>query len=192
MKFFTSYIFRSISMFMIGLLLVLNPDTPLFIVQVIAALFAFFGLMSILHYIRAQFSKLDIVRPLFPFTGLGSIGLGVVLGLYPEKFISILMYILGAVIVLIGMNQLSSIFLYRKIAPVRWWSFIMPLCIVGAGILVLAYPLESASLPFVIIGCCCIFNGITELFYGLRLASYQRKLKKESAIQDAEIIEEMQ
>lgn len=177
-------------MFMIGLLLVLNPDTPVFIVQVIAALFAFSGLMSILHYIRASLSKVDVVRPLFPFSGLGSIGLGIVLGLYPDKFISILMYLLGAVILLIGMNLLSSVFLYRRIAPARWWILLMPICIIGAGIFVLANPMESASLPFVIIGCCCIFNGITELFYGLRLANYQRKMKIKESIQDAEIIEE--
>ena len=75
-------------MFMIGLLLVLNPDTPAFIVQVIGALFAFSGLMSILHYIRARFSKSAPVVPVFPLTGLGSIGLGVLLGLFPDKFIS--------------------------------------------------------------------------------------------------------
>ena len=189
MKIFSSYIFRSLSMFMIGLLLILNPETPTFIVQVIAALFAFSGLMSILHYIRTRFSKNSIVKPVFPLTGHGSIGLGVLLGLYPEKFISVLMYLLGAVIVVIGLNQLVSIYMYRRIAPTRWWSFIVPLCVTGAGILVLAYPLQSASLPFIIIGCCCIFNGATELFYGIRLAAYQRRMKKENAIQDAEIIE---
>ena len=87
MKIFSSYIFRSLCMFMIGLLLVLNPDTPAFIVQVIGALFAFSGLMSILHYIRARFSKSAPVVPVFPLTGLGSIGLGVLLGLFPDKFI---------------------------------------------------------------------------------------------------------
>ena len=187
MKLFSSYIFRSLSMFMIGLLLVLNPETPAFIVQVIAALFAFSGVMSILHYIHAQFIKSDVVRPVFPLTGLGSIGLGVLLGLYPEKFIAILMYLLGIVIVVIGMSQLSSVYLYRKVAPVRWWSFFFPLAIAGAGILVLAYPMESASLPFVIIGCCCIFHGASELFYGLRLSAYQRRLKREKPVQEPEI-----
>ncbi|MEE1088333.1 MAG: hypothetical protein UIC63_05155, partial [Bacteroidaceae bacterium] len=68
-------------------------------------------------------------------------------------------------------------------------SFLFPICVTGAGILVLASPLQSASLPFVIIGCCCIFNGASELFYGIRLAAYQRKNRKENAIQEAEIIE---
>lgn len=189
MKLFTSYIFRSLSMFMIGLLLVLNPDTPAFIVQVIAALFAFSGLMSLLHYVRVRFSRQSIVRPLFPLAGLGSIGLGVLLGLYPEKFISVLMYVLGAVIVVVGLSQLLSVFLYRMVAPMRWWSFLIPLCIMTAGIFVLAHPLESALLPFIIIGYCCIVNGVVELFYGLRLASYQRKMKAEQEIQDAEIVE---
>ena len=189
MKIFSSYIFRSLCMFMIGLLLVLNPDTPSFIVQVIGALFAFSGLMSILHYIRARFSKSAPVVPVFPLTGLGSIGLGVLLGLFPAKIISVLMYQLRAVIEVIGKTQLISIYMYRRIAAVRWWSFLFPICVTGAGILVLAYPLQSASLPFVIIGCCCIFNGASELFYGIRLAAYQRKMKRESAIQEAEIIE---
>lgn len=185
------FLLRSVSLFMIGFLLVLNPDTPVLIVRVVAVLFVFFGLLSLLHYMRARCSKLDVVKPLFPLTGVGSIGLGILLGLYPERFIAVLMYLLGAVIVLFGMNQLSSIVLYRRIAPMRWWAFVMPVAVTVAGIVVLVHPLESAAMPFVVIGCCCIFHGISELFYGLRLSACRRKRAKAEEIEDAEIVEEM-
>lgn len=175
MRFVTGYIFRSICMLMIGLLLVLNPNTPALIVQVIAALFVLAGTVAIFHYLIMRFSKEAVVRPMFPITGLGSIGLGILLALYPQSFISLLMYFLGGLMLLIGISHFYTIMAQRAIAPVRWWLFLIPVALIGCGITVITYPMESATLPFVILGACCIAHGISELFYGLRLAVYQRR-----------------
>ena len=198
MKFVTGYIFRSICMLMIGLLLALNPNTPELIVRVIASLFVLAGIVAILHYLIMRFSKDAIIRPMFPVAGIGSTCLGFLLSAYPQSFISLLMYLLGGLMLLIGFSQFFTILSQRSIAPMRWWLFLMPLLIIGCGMTVVAYPLQSASLPFVILGACCILHGISELFFGLRLAIYQRRKRKqenaarpfsEEEIVDAEIIE---
>ena len=198
MKFVTGYIFRSICMLMIGLLLVLNPNTPELIIRVIASLFVLAGIIAILHYLVMRFSKDAIIRPMFPIAGVGSACLGILLSVYPQAFITLLMYMLGGLMLLIGFSQFFTIISQRTIAPIRWWLFLMPVLIIGCGMTVVAYPLESASLPFVILGVCCIFHGISELFFGLRLAIYQRRKKNEARtkqftreedIVDAEIVE---
>lgn len=175
MKFVTGYIFRSICMLMIGLLLVLNPNTPSLIIRVIAALFVVAGMVSVFHYLIMRFSRDAIVRPVFPLAGLGSVCLGLLLGRNPDSFISLLMYFLGGLMLVIGISHFFTIMSQRAIAPLRWWLFLIPVALIGCGITVIAFPMESATLPFIILGGCCIAHGISELFYGLRLAVYQRQ-----------------
>lgn len=196
MKLIQSYLFRSLCTIMIGLLLILNPDTPVVLIQVIAALFAVSGLFSVLNYLISRFSK-SSVRPAAPLAGIGSLLLGVILGVYPEAFLQFLMYFLGGMILLLGFSQLVSVIHYRKIAPIRWTVFVIPILIIIAGLVVLVHYRKVASLPFIILGACCIFHGLSDLFYGLRLRHYQRQQKKEAEskeeeneIEDAVIVEE--
>lgn len=194
MKLIHSYLFRSLCTIMIGLLLILNPDTPIMLIQVIAALFAVSGLFSVLNYLISRFSKSE-VRPAAPIAGIGSLLFGILLGLYPNAFLHFLMYFLGGMILLLGFSQLVSVIHYRKVAPIRWTVFVIPLLIIVAGLVVLVHYREVASLPFVILGVCCIFHGMSDLFYGLRLRHYQRQQKKEAVesqdpmIEDAVIVE---
>lgn len=44
---------------------------------------------------------------------------------------------------------------------------------------VLLRPLESASLPFTLLGVGCIVYGVSEIFYLLRQAYYDRKKNKD-------------
>ena len=194
MKLIHNYLFRSLCTIMIGLLLLLNPDTPIVLIQVIAALFAVSGLFSVMNYLISRFSKSD-VRPALPVAGIGSLLLGFLLGIYPAAFLHFLMYFLGGMILLLGFSQLISVVHYRKVAPIRWTVFVVPVLIIVAGLVVLVHYREVANLPFVILGVCCIFHGLSDLFYGLRLRHYQRQQKKaeqaaaETAIEDAVIVE---
>lgn len=192
MKLIHSYLFRSLCTIMIGLLLILNPDTPIVLIQVIAALFAVSGLFSVTNYLITRFGKSN-VRPAVPLAGLGSLLFGIVLGMYPDAFLQFLMYFLGGMILLLGFSQLVSIFHYRKVAPIRWTVFLVPVLIIVAGFVVLVHYRQVASLPFVILGVCCIFHGLSDLFYGLRLRHFQRQQKqyeeKKEEIEDAVIVE---
>lgn len=184
MKLINSYIFRSICMMMVGLLLILNPNTPVILIQVIAALFAVSGLFSLINYVISHFSKKALVRPTFPVAGVGSLLFGLVLGLYPESFLHFLMYLLGGLILLMGISQLFSVFSYRNVAPLRWTVFVIPVLIILVGLFVLFHYREAANLPFTILGACCIFNGISDLFYGLRLRHYERQSREFSKYED--------
>jgi len=175
---------------MVGLLLILNPDTPILLIQVIAALFALSGLYSIITNIISRFSKNTEIRPSFPIVAIGSLLFGVILGLYPESFLKVLMYLLGALILLLGIGQLLAVFHYRQLAPLKWTVFVIPVLLIFAGIFVLLYYHEAAALPFTILGVCCMFNGLSDLFYGLRLRHYERVNKKFTEYE--EVVEEIE
>lgn len=174
MKSVSSYIFRAICTLMIGLLLIINPDTPLFLIEVIAALFAVSGLYSVIANVIQRFSKHSVVRPAFPLAGLGSLLFGLVIGLHPDAFLHILMYLLGGLILLLSIGQLMAIISYRGLVPLKWTVFVIPVLMVLVGLFVMVHYREAASLPFTILGVCCMFNGLSDLFYGLRLRHYER------------------
>ena len=98
----------------------------------------------------------------------------------PELFINILMYVLGGLLVLIGIYQIASLIIFRRVAPLSVVLFLLPLLIIAAGVLVVCYPMETAALPFTILGVAYIFYGITEFIYGIRLHRYQKRLERES------------
>ncbi len=115
-------------------------------------------------------------KPMFPIVGLGSVLLGLCLALMPATFVSILMYVLGAILVLGSANQILALINIKKIGRVPWGFYIVPSLILLTGLFVLLYPIESASLPLIIIGYCCLIFGITECINSLK--SY--RLRKEN------------
>lgn len=66
--------------------------------------------------------------------------------------------------------------------------YVMALLILGSGILVVLKPMETASLPFLIMGCTSIFYGITELIHGVRIKKSQKSYKRRMA-EEAQAIE---
>ncbi len=192
MKTINSYLLRALCTLMIGLLLVANPDTPVLLIRVIAALFALTGCFSLFNYLIARFGNNKEVRPTFPIAGCGSLLLGLLLGFYPEAFLQFFMYLLGGMILLLGFNQLISIINYRRVAPIRWTLFIFPLLIIGVGLYTIYHYDTAATLPFIILGICCICNGLSDLFFGIRLHHYERQNQKFTSYEEVtDTVEEM-
>lgn len=179
MRLFLSALLRAVCALIIGGLLVSSPQTMTgFIVQVIGGMFILLGLTQAVGYWFPR-SENNMLRPIFPFVGLGSVLLGVVLVLMPNVFVAFLMYVLGFILALVGFNQILTLIAQRHVAPLRWWVFLCPLALLCLGLFIVFKPLESASLPFVILGVGCIVYGLVDLFYALRLAHYQRQKQKE-------------
>lgn len=187
MKVINSYILRSACALLIGILLAANPEEMTgLIVQIIGALFILSGLMSLISWIVISYTTEKGLRPVFPLIGLGSFLFGVVLGFWPALFIMYLMYIFGGLMVLGAVNQLWNMFRLRKLIPFRWYSLLLTLVILALGLLVLFYPLESASLPFLILGINFIIYGTAELVSGVRWRKYERMRRKAEAEAKAE------
>lgn len=202
MRILSSYIFRALCAMLVGFLLVSNPsEMTTLLVQIIGGLFVLSGLAAFINYFvgkfradktrkrLAQVAELEQVYIPSPsnvgiVVGVGSIAFGAFLLVRPALFINILMYVLGGLLVLIGIYQLASLIIFRRVAPLRVMLFLLPLFIIAAGVLVVCYPMETAALPFTILGVAYIFYGITEFIYGIRLHRYQKRLEQESQVPD--------
>lgn len=205
----TRYIFRSLCALLIGFLLVSQTDKmPTLLVQIIGGLFVFSGILAIIGFFntRRQLRKAELLAneqgntfesrptllPMFPVAGIASIALGALLIALPAEFVNILMYVLGGLLVLIGLVQIVALIRYRKIVPIDLTGFIIPVAIIAAGIFVIVKPLEAAALPFTILGIAYIAYGVSEFFFGIRLYRLKRLIEAtspENDIVDAEAVE---
>lgn len=186
-------IFRALCALLIGILLVSNPtEMTVLLVQIIGGLFAVSGLLAIIGYFTARIRQSGF-RPVFPIVGVGSLLFGAVLMLWPEKFVDFLMYVMGGLLVLIGVGQIANLINYRKFSPLSWSLFVLPVLLAAAGVLVIAYPIEAASVPFTILGVAYIIYGVGEFLLGIRFYRNRRLFdaaqKDLHDVQDAEVVE---
>ena len=104
----------------------------------------------------------------------------------PAFFVGILMYVLGALLVLGGIGQLMNFISVRKFTgSVPAIFYVIPVLLLLAGILILVNPFEAAKIPFIVLGASSIVYGLTDLF---RIIRYRRKSNQ--VITDVEVIEE--
>lgn len=142
-------IIRCICALVIGVLLVAWPEAAiLYLVITIGVLFLVPGLFSLSGYLIR--GKQDGSR--FPIAGLGSLLFGLWLMIMPAFFVGILMYVLGAVLVLAGISQIVNLSAARSWTVVPGGFFVIPVLVLIAGIVVLFNPFTAAAVPFIILG----------------------------------------
>mgnify|MGYP002620332671 CR=1 FL=1 len=193
MKFLQSYVFRAMCAIVMGLLLIRFPDnTMVGITIAIGVLFLIAGVGSIVSYVVARRSATDVAvfdaqgrqiagqKPMFPIVGIGSVLLGLILALMPKVFISWLMYILGAVVVMAACAQLVSFFSARRIPTVAWAFALCPVVLLLAGLFVVLYPLQTAEMPLLILGWCLLLYGVTEYVNETKYYLNRRRARKEA------------
>lgn len=122
---------------------------------------------------------------MFPIVGIGSIVLGIILGLIPSDLIIGVTYILAAMLIIGGINQLVSLGMASRYArvPVLFWLF--PIITLIVGILVAIHPMEAATLPLQIIGWCLMFYGVVECINAIKIHQMRKAFEK---TQEAEIV----
>ena len=133
----------------------------------------------------------------FPLVGLGSVILGVILTVIPTTFITGLMYILAAMLILGAINQYVYLGMATRWCHVGWYYWILPTAILLVSLYVIFKPMETASLPLFIIGWCMLVYGVAECINSLMLFIARRHYKIQQAaidkpvVLDAEVIEEV-
>lgn len=169
-------IIRCICALVIGVLLVAWPEAAiLYLVITIGVLFLVPGLFSLSGYLIR--GKQDGSR--FPIAGLGSLLFGLWLMIMPAFFVGILMYVLGAVLVLAGISQIVNLSAARSWTVVPGGFFVIPVLVLIAGIVVL----------FIILGVSSIVYGLSDLINIIRFR--QKKEPGMPEIEDITPIEEI-
>lgn len=156
-------ILRSTFAMILGFVLVLWPEAAVtYLVIAIGICFILPGIFSLLSYFTWE--KIEgKPSPLFPINGAGSILFGAWLVVMPTFFVNILMYILGAILVIAGVQQIVMLVSARKRSVVPFGFYVMPALILLTGIMIIAYPFGAVANTFVIFGVASIFYGTIEL-----------------------------
>lgn len=199
MKVLQSSIFRAFCSIAIGALLIkYRGETVTWLTVTIGALFLLSGIISCATYFiasrksseykitDAQGNVVNYGKPTFPIVGLGSIILGFLLTITPSVFVTALMYILGAMLILGAINQFMVLASIRRIGALSFFYWICPSLILLTGIYVIVKPMESAEVPLLIIGWCLLLYGVTEMINAMKMYLQQRRYKKMIAEQEAE------
>lgn len=182
MKILRSSVFRAICAIITGILLINNPDnTVRGITIAIGIIFLISGVVACITYLNTRKNPVNaevydgdgrlIVpsRPPFPIVGIGSTLLGLILVIIPDVFVTSLMYVLGALIILGAINQFMTLVSVRRAFRVPAWFWIGPSLILIVGLFVIIKPMETASLPLLISGWCLLFYGVTECINAFKI-----------------------
>ena len=211
---------RAIIVLVTGFLLVrYREETMTWMTITVGILFLLSGLVSCMVYYfekekvakktakaeqqEGQPKEENFKSPTFPIAGVGSITLGIILAVMPNTFITWVVYILAALLILGAINQFMNLARSRQYARVPFYLWLFPTVILVVAILLISKPMEAAALPLLVIGWAFMYYGVLEFALIIRMYLVRRAFEKaEEAkivtgnklvtddIEDAEIVEE--
>lgn len=178
-------IVRSVATILVGILLIMQREAVLpIIVQCIGAAFILPGLFALVSFLlrknndTAQQKWQPTVTML---TSIGSIVFGLWLLLTPEFFVGTFMMLLGIMVSLLGLYQITILILARKYSAVPFIMFIMPIALLVVGLAVLVNPFDAATIPFLLLGIGAVVGGVSDLVSSLFII-YSRRRTSEDVI----------
>ena len=210
---------RAIIVLVTGFLLVrYREETMTWMTITVGILFLLSGLVSCIAYyfekekVAKKTAKAEqqegqeeenLKSPSFPIAGVGSIVLGIILAVMPNTFITWVVYILAALLILGAVNQFMNLARSRQYARVPVYMWLFPTIILAVAILLISKPIETAQLPLLVLGWAFMYYGVLEFILIIRMYLVRKSYEKaEEAkivtgdklvtdnIEDAEIVEE--
>ena len=146
---------------LLGVVLLVWPTYVLdYLVKLIGAVFFIGGVISLLLSSREQARSSSGFAS---FTGFGSIVLGLVLWFMAGIFTDVLMYVLGFILLLVGIGQLTLLLSARKYGRIPVISYLYPLLILGVGLVIFVNPFKAKETIIMVFGATSIFYGLTSL-----------------------------
>lgn len=211
---------RAIIVLVTGFLLVkYREETMTWMTITVGILFLLSGLVSCIAYYfekekvakntakaeqqEGQQEEENLKSPSFPIAGVGSIVLGIILAVMPNTFITWVVYILAALLILGAVNQFMNLARSRQYARVPVYMWLFPTIILAVAILLISKPIETAQLPLLVLGWAFMYYGVLEFILIIRMYLVRKSYEKaEDAkvvtgdklvtdnIEDAEVVEE--
>ena len=176
MKTMNYSLIRILFALVIGLVLVIWPNAAAsYIVITVGVAFLIPGVIS-----------------LFPIEGIGSLLFGLWLIVMPEFFADVLMFLLGFILIMGGVQQIASLSMARRWMPVPGAFYLIPSLILIAGIIALFNPTGARNTAFIIIGISSLVYSLSELINWFKFARRRPKapvMHDDDDIEDAKIIE---
>lgn len=122
--------------------------------------------------------------------GLGSLILGIVLTIMPTAFVSYLMYLLAAILILGAVSQLVNLIAASRLAHIGLYFWVMPALTLLVGVIALISPASIASAPLFVIGWAIMVYGAVEILNAIKIYQLQRFFERNTPKTPATTTEE--
>ena len=160
----TIALLRGITSLLMGVLLVFwSQSAVLYLIMVVGFLFLIPGLYSLLSYYRKRSSESPHRFGWSQILSVGSILFGLCLIISPISFETILMYVLGIALSYAGLIEIIYLVSVRQWSRVSGVFYVIPILVIMLGIFILFNPIESANIPFILLGVGCIVYGFSDM-----------------------------
>ena len=184
---------RSLTTAAIGiLLLALREQAMPFIVMCLGVLFMLPGIFTLALFLIPKLRRNGNTASsavVVPIMAIGSLMLGLWMFLQPAFFVTVIMWVLGGLMVIMGGTQLVKLLMAKRFVKVSGLLFFLPALILLTGIIVLFNPFEAASVPFMILGVGAIVTALSDMINTLFLKLSKKKSGAE-VVENIEIVEE--
>ena len=187
MKTMNYSLIRILFALVIGLVLVLWPNAAAsYIVITVGVAFLIPGVISLFGYFGRKRPE-NAPAPRFPIEGVGSLLFGLWLIVMPEFFADVLMFLLGFILIMGGVQQIASLSMARRWMSVSGAFYLIPSLILIAGIVALFNPTGARNTAFIIIGISSLVYSLSELINWFK---FTRRRPKNPITPDDEDIED--
>ncbi len=144
----------------IGLAMIIWPALAVYTVfRVIGAALIVLGAASVALAIVNRTSSDALVM----VNGVLDIIFGLLLVIYPGFFASLLMYFLGAVMLVFGVGQIVNLAMLRRTVPVGFYWFILPFAIAVLGIVMICNTFKAQQTLLIVFGIALVAYAVTEI-----------------------------
>lgn len=203
-----SSLIRAIISLIAGILLVkYRVDMVKWLTISIGAMFFISGVISVVYYFVAnkksqklpseqksndpEVAPVLVNKPTLPIVGLGCAILGIILALMPTTFVTYIVYVFAAIIILGAVGEYVALLTNNSVVRdfeketkivaevsfgFKYW--IMPTLLLLFGIIAILYPQGIASAPFLFMGIALIVYGVSVLINAVKFLSARKKISK--------------
>lgn len=190
MKSLNYSVIRILFALVVGLVLVLWPEAAAnYIVITIGIAFLIPGVICLISYFARKSEPGEVRR--FPIEGIGSLLFGLWLVIMPDFFANVLMFLLGFILMMGGIQQIASLAIARRWMYVPGAFYLIPSLILIAGLVALFNPTGARNTAFMIIGISSLVYAVSELVNWFKFSRRRPKTPMGGGheIEDAKIIE---
>ena len=171
----TSSTVRGLLMLVLGLALLIWPASMLnLIVKIIAAFLIAIGVVTLYFNIKAQKEEerelgpnvkrqKDLLRSFASLNVAIYLFFGVLIFIFPGFFVSILVFLFGAILLLLGLGQLVNLFISSRHTSLPAFFYIVPILVTLCGIILFFQPFTAKDVLTMFFGGCLAIYGIEEL-----------------------------
>ncbi len=171
----TYSVIRGIIFLLLGAALLFWPASMLnLIVKLIAAFLVATGIVTLIFTLKAK--KQDAADGQVSFLSSFAvvnvavyICFGALIFIFPGFFVSILVFLFGVILLMLGLGQLANLFLSARHISMPAYFYIVPVIITICGIMLFFQPFTTKDVLTMFFGACVAVYGIEEIISGWML-----------------------